>query len=74
MSQEEVYKILKELGGEASTKQIRQRAKEKFPNASLYTYVGDRLNKLRKKGFVTRTFDKKGNAIWKIIDEYPVRG
>jgi len=35
MSQEEVYKILEELGGKATNKQVRLRAKEKFPDLSL---------------------------------------
>lgn len=52
MSQEEVYKILKELGGIATQKQIKQRAKEKFPSFSLFQYVGNRLRKLERNGYV----------------------
>jgi Fe2+ or Zn2+ uptake regulation protein len=71
MSQEEVYKILKELGGEATTREIRERAKEQFPDLSLYQYVGDRLRKLEKNGYIVRILDNKGKIHWRIIQEYP---
>ena len=71
MSQGEVYRILEELGGEATTRQIRDRAKEKFPDLSLHTYVTDRLKKLRKKGYITRALDRNGNVLWKIVEKYP---
>lgn len=70
MSQEEVYKILKELGGNATTRQIRIRAKEKFPQASLYQYVTNRLQKLEKNGYVKRTIENK-HTLWSIISDYP---
>jgi Fe2+ or Zn2+ uptake regulation protein len=70
MSQEEVYKILKELGGIATQKQIKQRAQEKFPNATLYTYVGNRLRKLRKNGYVVSYMNENHEKVWKIIEEY----
>ncbi|MBC7091341.1 MAG: hypothetical protein H5T50_05465 [Nitrososphaeria archaeon] len=66
MSQEEVYKIIKELGGEATTQEIKERAKEKFPNYSLYLYVSNRLKKLEKWGIIKKT--EKGT--WKIIKNY----
>ena len=69
MCQEEVYKIIKELGGEAAHKEIKQRAKEKFPHLSLYQYVGDRLTKLKRKGYLTRMCDNEGNIVWKIVAE-----
>jgi Fe2+ or Zn2+ uptake regulation protein len=70
LSQEEVYKILKELGGKATTRQISIRAKEKFPTASLYQYVGNRLQKLEKNGHVKRTLEKR-EITWSIIADYP---
>lgn len=70
MSQEEVYKIIEELGGEATQQQIKQRAKEKFPDASLHLYVGDRLRKLEKKGYIKSTLDAEGNIVWKIVEEW----
>jgi Fe2+ or Zn2+ uptake regulation protein len=69
MSQKEVYEILKELGGEATTRQIAIRAKEKFPGLSLYLYVSNRLHKLEKNGYVKRII-KDGKIVWKIIADY----
>lgn len=70
MSQEEVYKILKELGGIATQKQIKQRAKEKFPSFSLFQYVGNRLRKLERNGYVVSFTSNKGETTWKIIQDY----
>ena len=61
MSQEDILDIVRELGGEATSKIISKRAKEKFPNRTLYTYVRTRLNQLEKNGFI-----EKKNEIWKI--------
>jgi Fe2+ or Zn2+ uptake regulation protein len=69
LSQKEVYDILKELGGEATTKQIKIRAKEKFPELSLHAYVTDRLRRLERNGYV-RKIIKDGEVAWKIIAEY----
>uniref|UniRef100_A0A7V3KNY3 Uncharacterized protein n=1 Tax=candidate division WOR-3 bacterium TaxID=2052148 RepID=A0A7V3KNY3_UNCW3 len=70
MSQKEVYEIIKELGGEATYSEIKRRAKEKFPNLTLWQYVTDRLKKLEKKGYVIKI--KRGDEIvWKIVEEYP---
>lgn len=69
MSQKLVYEILKELGGIATMKEIKIRAKEKFPEASLYAYVGLRLRALEKWGYVTR-ITGKGETKWKIAAEY----
>ena len=71
MSQKEVWDILKELGGTATTKQISMRAKEKFPELSLHAYVGNRLRKLEKNGYVTR-IRKNKQLVWTIIAEYPL--
>jgi len=67
LSQRDVYEILKELGGKASTGEISKRAKEKYPTRSLHQYVSDRLNKLAKKDVVKR-MEGEG-AYWKIIDD-----
>lgn len=69
MSQSEVYKILKDCGGFASQTQIKTIAKEKFPTATLHSYVGDRLKKLRKKQIVKKIIDDKGVISWEIIDD-----
>lgn len=67
---QEVYKIIKELGGQATYKQIKQKAKEKFPTLSLFQYIGDRLRKLEKNGYVTHFVNKEGETVWKIIQSY----
>jgi len=61
MSQEDVLKILKDLKGEATTKEIREKAKEKYPYRTLYLYVKDRLNKLEKNNQIEKEEEK-----WKI--------
>jgi len=61
MSQEDVLNILKELKGEATTKEISVKSKEKYPNRTLYTYVWTRLTQLEKNHKVERS----GNR-WKI--------
>lgn len=62
MSQEDVLNILKDLKGEATTKQIRDVAKKRFPYRTLYLYVADRLRKLEKNKKI-----KKEGEKWKII-------
>lgn len=70
MSQYEIYKIIKELGGEATYEEIKKRAYEKFPEYTLHTYVGNRLKKLELKGYVKRIVNEDGQTIWKIIEEW----
>jgi sugar-specific transcriptional regulator TrmB len=69
MSQREVFIILKELGGEATTKQISGVAKNKFPKYSLHAYVYDRLRRLEKKGYVKRSCEEPQK--WIIVEEFP---
>lgn len=66
MSQEEIYKIIEELGGEATTEEIKKMAKKKFPNYTLHLYASNRLKKLEKWGIIKRT--NKGT--WKIVKEW----
>lgn len=70
MSQHDVYLILKELGGKATTKQVSELAKEKYPNLSLHMYVNNRLRKLEKNGYVK--VNRSGKIfVWQIISDYP---
>ena len=72
MSQLEVFIILKELGGKATTSMISQRAKEKFPELSLHQYVNDRLKKLRDNGYISSNaeqWDARKKVVWRIVDE-----
>jgi len=66
MSQQDVFKILKDLGGEATTKQIREMAKKRYPYSTLYSFVTNRLRKLEKRGYVKQDRTKK---TWKIVKE-----
>lgn len=61
MSQEDVLNILKELKGEATTKEIRELAKKKYRDRTLYLYVGDRLKKLERNKQIIKNGEK-----WKI--------
>lgn len=64
MSQENVRKILKSLGGEASTSEIAEDARRAYPDRTLHTYVGDLLKRLQEKGFVERT-----DKMWKLTPQ-----
>jgi hypothetical protein len=57
MSQEDVYKLIKMLGGRATTAEIKKLAQQKYPDRTLHQYVGDRLKKLQKWGFVEKVGD-----------------
>jgi hypothetical protein len=50
MSQSKILEILQGLDGHATHKEIKLRAKEKYPTYSLHQYISDRLAKLKKKG------------------------
>lgn len=52
MSQAKVLALLDELGGRAKSSAIIQKAKEKYPDTSLWQVVGIRLTKLREWGEV----------------------
>lgn len=67
LSQELVYLLLRELGGTAFTTEIRRLAKEKYPEATLYTYVADRLRRLAKWGYIRKNPDKS----FTIVSNYP---
>jgi len=69
MSQQKVYRILKELGGEATTKEIRKKGKEKCPNDTLYTYASLRLKQMEKWGIVKQIGNKTTNK-WKIMTNF----
>jgi len=62
LSQYAVYELLKELGGTASAVEIRKLAMEKYPNATLYLYIANRLRKLERNGEVKMLTDGR----WRI--------
>lgn len=67
MSQEVVYTLLEELGGKATTKEISELAKEKYPKYSLHAYVHVRLSSLAKWGYVVKDPD----GTWAITEVKP---
>jgi hypothetical protein len=48
MSQQTVLELLQELGGTATSSEIIILAREKYPDLSLWQYIGDRLRKLKR--------------------------
>lgn len=69
MSQEEVFKILKILGGRATTKEITDYARENYPSLTLYMYTTKRLKQLQRSGFIRRTINE--NIVnWEIIKKF----
>lgn len=72
MSQKIVYQILEELGGKATFSDIKNKAKEKYPNYTLYTYVGQRLRGLKNWGYIEYIKDKKQKeGIYVIREPFP---
>lgn len=68
MSQQEILKILDDLGGEATANEIRSEAKKRFPDRTLSTYVTKRLQAMKRQGVVEEVEinDKSG---WKVANE-----
>jgi len=66
MSQQAVYELLQKLGGRATSREISQLALKMYPEYTLHSYVGNRLRKLQKNGYVR--LDKEG--FWVIISKY----
>lgn len=69
MSQEEVFKILKILGGKATTKEITKYARENYPSLTLYMYTTKRLKQLQRYGFIRRVTNE--NVVsWEIVKDF----
>ncbi len=63
MSQQAIFELLRKLGGKATSKQISELALKTYPEYTLHSYVGKRLSKLVKRGYVR----KNGDGTWEII-------
>jgi DNA-binding PadR family transcriptional regulator len=59
VSQKQIYDILKELDGAAFESEIKCAVKQKYPNFSLYKYVGNTLRKMESWHYVE--CDRKKN-------------
>lgn len=69
MSQKIIYDLIEELGGEATTKQIKELALKRYPNLTLHTYVKNRLKKLENFGYVKKTISDRVE-MWKIVRKF----
>ena len=68
MSQEEVFKALKALGGKATGGEIKRKLQEMYPDKSVSRNVALYMKRLAKYNFVRRTDDGSGfRATWEII-------
>jgi TATA-box binding protein (TBP) (component of TFIID and TFIIIB) len=67
MSQREIFRILKNLQGKASSSEIRQQAKQNFPDRELFAYTSVRLHSLQKRGLVSKT-RSNGESCWSITE------
>ena len=52
MSQKLVFELLRDLGGRATTSEVSKLARQRYPEATLYQYVGQQLHKLMKWGTI----------------------
>jgi len=73
MSKIKTFKTLKELGGEATYQEIKKKAKEKYPNSTLHTYIIKRLRSL-KDDKVIKEIRIDGEKGYKIKKENPQWG
>jgi hypothetical protein len=67
MSQQAVLQLLYDLGGSATSSEIIRLAREKYPDLSLWQYIGDRLRKLKRWGLVD--YDAKTSKYFIIVEE-----
>lgn len=63
MTQEDVRRILQEMGGKGTTSEIAAQARSKYPKRTLHTYVGQILRRLSTKGFVA-----ENNESWTLTE------
>jgi hypothetical protein len=63
---------LQELGGTATSSDIVRLAREKYPDLSLWQYVGNRLRKLRRSDFIG--YDVVTNKYFIVKEEAEVFG
>jgi len=69
MSQKIVYECLKELGGKATSREIKEYIMSKYPTISLPSYVHMQLKQLKKWGYIKSIIRKDGKAEYEIIKE-----
>jgi TATA-box binding protein (TBP) (component of TFIID and TFIIIB) len=67
MSQSDILKLLKDLGGRASSSELIKEAKDVFPDRSLHAHVSMRLKALERRGLVSKS-DTDDGMVWQITD------
>jgi transcription initiation factor TFIID TATA-box-binding protein len=67
MSQEDVRRLLLSLDGEATFEELSQSARERYPNRTLHTYLGERLKAMQNKGIVENT--DRTAQIWRLTEK-----
>jgi len=63
MSQEDIRRLLIELGKEASLQELSEAATHEFPNRTLHSYLHERLDSMQQKGLV-QTKECEGITKW----------
>ena len=62
MSQIEVYRIIMELGGRATTNQVANLLASRFPGLGLQVYVRRTLKRMERQGYIRHL----GDDTWEI--------
>jgi len=65
MSRRKVFRLLQDLGGRATSKELKKAARRCYPGTTLYKYVSVRLKALEELGVVRLEGDE-----WVIVSEY----
>jgi hypothetical protein len=58
MSQEDIFNVVKKLGGKATLEEIRDYVKKEYPTRTLHMYIPIRLRQLEKNDFIVYTNKK----------------
>jgi hypothetical protein len=66
MTQRLVLELLKELGGKATTKDILNFAKLKYPDSGFEEGVARKLTRLQMWGYIQHD---RINGLWSVVDE-----
>lgn len=74
MSRLLIFRMLRQLGGTATTKQIRDAARKMYPHKTLWRYVSNRLKVLEEQGFISSEKKPKRRRIWTIKRDFEKHG
>lgn len=68
VSQDDTLRLLLELGGAATGRQVSLHAKQRFPKTRLWTYTANRLAQLLRDGRVAKLAHGR-TVTWSVTDE-----